>query len=300
MFDLTLFDFIYIGVIFISTVWATIRGGVYETLATISWIAAAIIAKFISPLIDGLLQGWFGLSESTIGTLIASYFVVFFVVLILFGFVNSRIRDRIQDSMMKLTDHTLGVIFGIVRGVLIMGLVYWGMLWYYSDKPNNPVWLDTARTRPVVQLTAVKINEWFVPGGSLLLTMDAESEIEHQNLINPAIETNVAEEVQLTGGDETGYKSSERNALENQLLQIKTTAQAEESINQIPEEAVSEEAVSAEAALVEGDKIEESVQVDEASNPVNDMSLGTDGNIPVAPLGDEADEIPTEPTPVIQ
>ena len=77
MFDLTTLDWIYVGVLVASTVWASIRGGIFETVATLSWVIAAIAARFISPLLDKLLQGWFDLTASTVGTLVASYFIVF-------------------------------------------------------------------------------------------------------------------------------------------------------------------------------------------------------------------------------
>ena len=114
MFDLTILDYIYVGIILASTIWATLRGGVYETIATLSWVVAAISARFASPWLDKLLQSWFDLSGSTVGTLVASYFVVFFAVLMLVGFFNQRLREKIQDSIMNVTDKTLGVIFGIV------------------------------------------------------------------------------------------------------------------------------------------------------------------------------------------
>ncbi len=292
MFDLTLFDYIYIGVIFISTVWATIRGGVYETVATISWVAAAIIARFVSPLIDGVLQNWFSLSESTVGTLIASYALVFLIVLILFGLVNNRIRDRIQESMMKLTDHTLGVIFGIIRGIIVMGLVYWGMLWYYSDKPSIPTWMETARTRPIVQFTAIKIHEWLVAGQSDLLTDDMSAEKTHQNLINPAIEITTTE-VDLENANDTGYKNSERSALENQLLQIKTTAEVAENIATVVNEIEQVE----KAADEKNDA--PVAEIDTAKDVVNDMSLGMENNQSVATIpGEDVLDNP-EPTPFI-
>ncbi|MDR0727049.1 MAG: CvpA family protein, partial [Rickettsiales bacterium] len=172
MFDLTTLDYIYLGVVLASTIWATIRGGVYETVATISWVVAAVAARFASPLLDGLFQSWFKLSESTIGTLVSSYFLVFFVILVVFGFFNHKLRDKIQESMMKVTDHTLGVIFGIIRGIVLMGLVYWCALWYYSDAPKLPHYVATSRTRPVMQLTAVKLHDWFIPGESKLLDRD--------------------------------------------------------------------------------------------------------------------------------
>ena len=80
MFDLTALDYVYVGVVLASTIWATIRGGVYETIATLSWVVAAISARFASPWLDKLLQSWFDLSESTVGTLVASYFIVFFAI----------------------------------------------------------------------------------------------------------------------------------------------------------------------------------------------------------------------------
>ena len=226
MLDLTALDYIYVVVIIASTVWATVRGGIYETIATLSWVVAAIAARFVSPYLDTLLQGWFKLSESTVGTLVASYFIVFFVILVVVGFLNQKIRERIQDSVLSVTDRTLGVIFGIVRSVVVMGFVYWGFLWYYSDMPHGlPRWIADARTRPVMQLTAVKIDDWFFFGNNKLLQRDMkgaeEAKAIYNNLINPAIA-----KAKNENNEDTGYKSSERAALENQLLQIESVANA--------------------------------------------------------------------------
>jgi len=242
MFDLTGLDYIYIIAVLVSTVWATIRGGVYETIATLSWVIAAVAARFASPILDGWLQSWFKLSESTVGTLVASYFVVFFVILIAVGFFNQKLRDKIQNSIMNVTDHTLGVIFGIVRGIVVMGIVYWGCLWYYSDAPRLPRWLDMARTRPIMQVTAVKLDEWFIPGKeNKLLARDQAGTREameiYKNLINPAVSDKKSDAANKDAAGqeneqpaETGYKSSERTALENQLLQIETAAKVKDAI----------------------------------------------------------------------
>lgn len=234
MFDLTLLDYIYVGVIVASTVWASVRGGIFETVATLSWVIAAFAARFISPLLDKLLQNWFDLSASTVGTLVASYFIVFFMILMLIGFFNQRLREKIQNSVMKVTDRTLGIIFGIIRGIVVMGIVYWVALWYYSDAPRPAPWVENARTRPIMQLTAVKLDEWFFPGpGSKLLARDmtgtrASQEI-FNNLINPAVSDGAdASDASGETQTETGYKSSERSALEKQLLQIENAARAEE------------------------------------------------------------------------
>ncbi|MDR0803816.1 MAG: CvpA family protein [Rickettsiales bacterium] len=228
MFDLTTFDYIYAGVVLASTIWATIRGGVYETVATVSWIVAAITSRFVSPFLDTQLQRLFGLSESSVGTLMASYLIVFLVILVIFSFFAQRLRDRVQQSLLKVTDHSLGVVFGIVRGIVLMGVLYWGGLWWYSDS-QLPEFVANARSRPVAQLTMVKIHDWFVPGADKLIERDMRGTVEAQkiydNLINPQIEK---AEVKT---EDTGYKSSERTALENQLLQIENSAREDDLQN---------------------------------------------------------------------
>lgn len=245
MFDLTILDYVYIGIILGSTIWATLRGGVYETIATLSWVVAAISARFASPWLDKVLQSWFDLSGSTVGTLVASYFVVFFAVLMLVGFFNQRLREKIQDSIMNVTDKTLGVIFGIVRGVVVMGVFYWGALWYYSDMPRLPSWLAMSRTRPIMQLTASKLDEWFFPGPeNKLLARDLAGTHEameiYNNLINPAIKSGAESDKTGSTTDETGYKSSERESLENQLLQLETVARAVEQNSEETDDTVME------------------------------------------------------------
>lgn len=245
MFDLTILDYVYIGIILGSTIWATLRGGVYETIATLSWVVAAVSARFASPWLDKMLQSWFDLSGSTVGTLVASYFVVFFAVLMLVGFFNQRLREKIQDSIMNVTDKTLGVIFGIVRGVVVMGIFYWGALWYYSDMPRLPSWLATSRTRPIMQLTASKLDQWFFPGPeNKLLARDLAGTHEaieiYNNLINPAVKSDASDNKSDSATDETGYKSSERAALENQLLQLETVARAVEQRAESTEDMVTE------------------------------------------------------------
>ena len=203
MFDLTIMDYVYVLVAVVSTIWASVRGGIYETIATMSWVAAAITARFVSPYLDKLLQNWFDLSGSTVGTLVASYFIVFFVILVIVGFINQKLREKVQGSILSVTDRTLGVIFGLMRSVIVMGFVYWGALWYYSDTPHLPHWVAAARTRPVMQLTAVKLDEWFFFGNNKLLQRDMTGATEakeiYNNLINPKVQNKSDKDKEETG-----------------------------------------------------------------------------------------------------
>jgi hypothetical protein len=82
-----------------------------------------------------------------------------------------------------------------------------------------------------MQLTAIKMDDWFFFGTCRLLRADMERDRnQHANLINPAVKSTkkveAAENTAKKTEDETGYKTSERVALENQLLQIESVANA--------------------------------------------------------------------------
>ena len=92
-----------------------------------------------------------------------------------------------------------------------------------------PTWIADARTRPVMQLTAVKMDDWFLFGNSKLLKRDLDADRkQHANMINPAVKKKVIERntAGVNPDKETGYTSSERVALENQLMQIESVANA--------------------------------------------------------------------------
>ncbi|MBO8406899.1 MAG: CvpA family protein [Proteobacteria bacterium] len=250
MFDFTILDYIYVGVLVASTVWASVRGGIYELVATLSWVIAALAARFVSPLLDSLLQTCFDLSAPTMSTRVASYFIIIFVVLMVCGFFNQRLREKIQNSIMKVTDRTLGIIFGLIRGIVIMGVVYWGALWYYSDGQPMGDWVAKAKTRPIMQLTAVTLDELFFPRpGSKLLENDmaadkSSSVADYRNMINPAVEGS-RKDASDTESVETGYTAEEVSALNNTLLQLEKDAVAEENRARAAAEAAANAAADA-------------------------------------------------------
>ncbi|MDR0319550.1 MAG: CvpA family protein [Rickettsiales bacterium] len=226
MLDLTLLDYIFVGVILASTLWAFARGGVFETVATGSWIAAALAARFVSPKLELQIMNVLAVPEPTVSTLIASYFIVFFFILILFSLFAQRLRDYIHTTILRSADRSLGVVFGLVRGVFINGFLYMAMLWYWSGM-ELPHYVKAAKTRPVMQITALKIYEWFIPGPNKLIADDLKDKQDvmdtYESLLNPKIRGGDAD-----GANDDGYKNAERESLDNQILQI-------ENLSDIPE-----------------------------------------------------------------
>jgi hypothetical protein len=96
-----------------------------------------------------------------------------------------------------------------------------------------------------MQLTASKLDQWFFPGPeNKLLARDLAGTHEaieiYNNLINPAVKSDASDNKSDSVTDATGYKSSERAALENQLLQLETVARAVEQRAESTDDMVTE------------------------------------------------------------
>ena len=98
-----------------------VRGFTREVLSIVSWAAAAVAALYFTPrsLADGsLLFHNDGLAQ------IGFAAGVFFVTLIVVSLITFRISDRVLDSRVGALDRTLGFIFGLARGFLLVAIAF--------------------------------------------------------------------------------------------------------------------------------------------------------------------------------
>lgn len=112
-------DFSIIAICLFSVVISLVRGLVKEALSLISWALAIYIAiRFGKPLAamskelihnDGLRT-------------LAAYFILFAITLILGALLNYLISQLVQKTGLSGTDRVLGMVFGFVRGGLVVGL----------------------------------------------------------------------------------------------------------------------------------------------------------------------------------
>ena len=93
---------------------------------------------------------------------------VFVGTLIVVSIVTVRISDMILDSRIGALDRTLGFLFGLARGLLIVVVAYQFFVWLVPDK-QRPDWVTTAKSRVVLQGT----GEWLMA----LLPDDPENTI---------------------------------------------------------------------------------------------------------------------------
>ena len=153
---INLADLIVIVVLLVSGVFAFVRGFVHEVLAVASWVGAAFVTLYAYPLVQPWVLGV--IAVEFIASLLTGV-GLFLVTLVLFSVLTRVLSNRIQHSSLGALDRSLGLLFGFLRGAVIVVLV-WLALGYMVTEGDRPAWIQEARSRPLVER-----------GAGLLLTL---------------------------------------------------------------------------------------------------------------------------------
>ena len=151
------FQFLDVAVILViiaSTVYATYRGFVSETLSIFAWAAAAFATLYFGPWIAYWLRGV--ISPPWLGE-VTGYAAVFLVVVIPLSFMSYRFSEGVKKSPVSALDRALGAVFGIVRGLALIGIAY-VIFTAIVSIDNQPGWVTKARLLPVIQASAQVIT----------------------------------------------------------------------------------------------------------------------------------------------
>lgn len=114
-------DLVVLGVILISGLLAFSRGLVREALGLGAWIAAAAAALLAQPIVQPWARQQF--SDQTLADTVGLV-AVFVVVLILLSIVAGIIANAVQGSALGGLDRTLGLLFGLARGAVLVCAAY--------------------------------------------------------------------------------------------------------------------------------------------------------------------------------
>ena len=112
-------------VLLVSAILSFSRGFTSEMLGIGAWFVAGIAGFYAMPWLEPYALKY--LHKPVLANL-AVFAAVALLILVTLTLIFSRITDKVQKSVLNRLDHFLGFIFGLVRGVVILVLVYFLMM----------------------------------------------------------------------------------------------------------------------------------------------------------------------------
>jgi len=162
---ITLLDIILLVVMLISGLLAMIRGFMREILSIGAWGVAALATLYAYARVLPMAKQYFSSDMVAAGVTVGG---IFLLTLLIVSIITVRISDMILDSRVGALDRTLGFLFGLGRGLVIVVVAFLFFAWLVPER-SQPEWVKGAKSKVVLQST----GQWLMS----MLPDDPESTI---------------------------------------------------------------------------------------------------------------------------
>jgi membrane protein required for colicin V production len=222
-------DFVVVGVIVLSGLFAFARGFVREALSIVCWLGASAAAIYATPHLRPLAQRF--LPPGPVADAAAAG-VTFLVTLIVLSVITARVSRRVQQSSLSSLDRTLGLVFGLGRGALLACIGFIALTYILPPNGERPHWFTDSRTMPLIASVTTGIAQ-LLP----------ETFRERAAKINPraSIENEVESAIRAysTPGTKTGatpaYAPEDQARLNTLFQQLSTDPQVQRYLQDHPD-----------------------------------------------------------------
>ncbi|MDX1512811.1 MAG: CvpA family protein [Gammaproteobacteria bacterium] len=150
-------DYAILGVIGLSALISVVRGFIKEALSLIGWIAAIWIGLAFSEDLAVLLEDKISVPSVRMALAFSALFIA---TLLLTGLIIYLVGLLVQKTGLSGTDRMLGVIFGVARGSVIVGILV--LLAGLTPLPDDPWWRESVLV-PHFERLAIEIRGLLPP-----------------------------------------------------------------------------------------------------------------------------------------
>ena len=148
---LTIVDYSVVFVLFISAVFATLRGMTREFLGLLGWIVSVVVANYAKPLLENPIADLInadGLSAAL------AWGLPFGATVIVWFLFASLLSPGLTRAGLGSLDRWLGVIFGVARGYLLVLLAFIVAVIALEGENKLPTTIQNAQSTPFFSLSA--------------------------------------------------------------------------------------------------------------------------------------------------
>jgi membrane protein required for colicin V production len=158
-------DLVVIGILLVSAAVAFLRGFVREVLTIGSLLGAAAATYMFGPSLKPLVAGWlidpdakvpqmlFGIVPYSMLVPVIAFAIVFAITLILLNILTYMISKGVHSVGLGPVDRSLGVVFGLIRGVILIGLMGLVLNFVLSESQRE-TYFGESKTYPAVTYTS--------------------------------------------------------------------------------------------------------------------------------------------------
>lgn len=142
----TLLDIIVLSVMLISGLLAMVRGFLREIFSIMSWVIAAGVTVYFHKQALPYVKQYIQQDTAALATTVA---LLFLGTLLISTIVTARLSDLVLDSRIGALDRTMGFLFGLARGLLLMVIALLFLNWLVPPE-KLPPWVANAKTLPAI------------------------------------------------------------------------------------------------------------------------------------------------------
>ncbi|MFC4270811.1 hypothetical protein GQF03_03685 [Sneathiella chungangensis] len=165
-------DAVVLVILLISAIFGFIRGFVKETLSVAGWIGAVFLSLYLFPLLQPFAR------EFILNLLIADILtgaVIFILSLVILSYISHAISEKVKASSLGALDRSLGIFFGIARGVILLGIL-WLIFVQFIPEKDRPEWILQAKTLPIIAKSGEFVARLLPPDMQENLNISKESD----------------------------------------------------------------------------------------------------------------------------
>lgn len=211
-------DVLVIITVFLSIIFALYRGLVRELLGITSWIVAGIVGLYsyswMQPLMGKVIDN--EVIAGMAGALLVGVGVLVFMTLL-----NAGITSKLRESSLSGLDRILGLLFGVFRAWLLIGVVYIASSMVFSSKQLLMAEEENISVYYIQQ--SAELLEKFIPE---TIKQDIKSyeqgKLKEKQVkkIGKKIEKELVKEIEEVKEEVVEYKEEARNSLDALIKEV--------------------------------------------------------------------------------